>query len=98
VNRAPLLCAAACCALMAGVLGGPRECPEPPVYDVDVAPILQAHCVSCHGDTNPAAGWSATSFLGVIACVPSNVPATLAARRCSAHPGGAADGAAPRAC
>jgi hypothetical protein len=52
--------------------------PVPPVYDVDVAPILQAHCVECHGDTNPAAGWSATSFLGAIACVePSNVPATL---------------------
>ena len=30
--------------------------PVAPVYDVDVAPILQAHCVACHGDTNPAGG------------------------------------------
>jgi predicted CxxxxCH...CXXCH cytochrome family protein len=67
----------AVCALAAACSEERASTPEPPVYDVDVAPILQAHCVSCHGDTNPAAGWSATSFLGVIACVPSNVPATL---------------------
>jgi predicted CxxxxCH...CXXCH cytochrome family protein len=77
VDRAPVLCAVACCALMAGCSQERASAPEPPVYDADVAPILQAHCVSCHGDTNPAAGWSATSFLGVIACVPTNVPATL---------------------
>ncbi len=48
------------------------------VYDVDVAPILQAHCVECHGASAPAAGWSASSFLTVIACVqPSNAPATI---------------------
>jgi predicted CxxxxCH...CXXCH cytochrome family protein len=52
--------------------------PVSPVYDVDVAPIFQARCVACHGDTNPAGGWSATSFLGAIACVaPSGAPATL---------------------
>jgi predicted CxxxxCH...CXXCH cytochrome family protein len=44
---------------------------------VDVAPLLQAHCVSCHGDANPQAGWSASPFLGAIGCVPSNVPAML---------------------
>jgi predicted CxxxxCH...CXXCH cytochrome family protein len=77
VDRAPVLCAAACCVLMAACSQERASAPEPPVYDVDVAPILVAHCVSCHGDTNPAAGWSATSFLGVIACVPTHVPATL---------------------
>jgi predicted CxxxxCH...CXXCH cytochrome family protein len=51
---------------------------QAPVYDADVAPILQAHCVSCHGDSAPAAGWSATSFLGAIGCVsPSGNAATL---------------------
>ncbi len=50
----------------------------PPVYDSDVAPILADKCVSCHGGSSPAAGWSATSFLGTIACVaPSGAPATL---------------------
>jgi predicted CxxxxCH...CXXCH cytochrome family protein len=50
----------------------------PVVYDVDVSPILQAHCATCHGDTAPAAGWSVTTFLGTIACVePSSAPATL---------------------
>jgi predicted CxxxxCH...CXXCH cytochrome family protein len=54
---------------------------QPPGFDVDVGvPILQAHCVSCHGDTNPAAGWSATSYLAAIGCVaPSGAPATLPA-------------------
>ena len=48
-----------------------------PVFDANIAPLLEAHCVSCHGPTNPAAGWSATSFLATIACVePSGAPAT----------------------
>lgn len=52
--------------------------PASPEYDVDVAPIFQAHCVACHGNTNPEGGWSATSFLGAIACVaPSSAPAAL---------------------
>ncbi len=54
--------------------------PVPVVYDVDVAPILQAHCAECHGngEAPPAAGWSVTTFLGTIACVqPSSAPATL---------------------
>ena len=77
MNPATALRAVACCALMAACSEQRANVPEPPVYDADVAPILQAHCVSCHGDTNPAAGWRATTFLGVIACVPTNVPATL---------------------
>ncbi len=78
VRRASVLCAVACTALIAACSEERASAPVPPVYDVDVAPILQAHCVSCHGDTNPAGGWSATSFLGAIACVsPSGAPATL---------------------
>jgi predicted CxxxxCH...CXXCH cytochrome family protein len=78
VNRAAILCAGVCAALIAACSQDRASAPEAPVYDVDVAPILQAHCVSCHGDVNPAGGWSATSFLGAIACVsPSNAPATL---------------------
>jgi predicted CxxxxCH...CXXCH cytochrome family protein len=78
VNCAPILRAVAFSALIAGCSEDRSTAPTPPVYDVDVAPILQAHCVSCHGDTNPAGGWSATSFLGAIACVaPSNAPAAL---------------------
>jgi predicted CxxxxCH...CXXCH cytochrome family protein len=52
--------------------------PSPPVFDVDVAPILQASCATCHGTSSPAAGWSVTSYLSTIACVePSGAPATL---------------------
>ncbi len=55
-----------------------RAMPAVPVFDADVAPILQARCVGCHGDTKPAGGWSATSFLSAIACVaPSGSPAAL---------------------
>jgi predicted CxxxxCH...CXXCH cytochrome family protein len=78
VSRARLLCAGLCSLLMGACSEERASAPMPPVYDVDIAPLFQAHCVSCHGDSNPAAGWSATSFLGAIACVlPSNTPATL---------------------
>ena len=73
--------------LLRGVLGAcalascaqDRPLPlERPAFDADVAPVLLAHCVSCHGDVKPAAGWSATSFLGAIGCVaPSGAPAVL---------------------
>jgi predicted CxxxxCH...CXXCH cytochrome family protein len=49
----------------------------PSVFDADVAPILEAHCVRCHGGASPAAGWSATSFLGAIACADPTLPVTL---------------------
>jgi predicted CxxxxCH...CXXCH cytochrome family protein len=78
VTRAPLLWVGACSALVAACSEQRAGVAVPVVYDVDVAPIFQAHCASCHGDVNPAAGWSATSFLGAIACVaPSGAPATL---------------------
>jgi len=78
VNWAPVLRAGAWSVLIASCSEDRTSAPTSPAYGVDVAPIFQAHCVGCHGDTNPAAGWSATSFLGVIACVtPSKAPATL---------------------
>ncbi len=53
---------------------------ETPDFEDEVAPILAASCVSCHGDMNAAGGWSATSFLGAIGCpAPSIAPATLPA-------------------
>jgi predicted CxxxxCH...CXXCH cytochrome family protein len=56
------------------------QTPLPPAFNPDVASILDASCVTCHGDSSPAAGWSATSFLGAIGCVqPSGAPATLPA-------------------
>ncbi len=73
-----VLCAGACLALTSACEQERTRAPARPVYDANVAPILQAHCIRCHGDTNPSGGWSATSFLGAIACVaPSNAPATL---------------------
>jgi predicted CxxxxCH...CXXCH cytochrome family protein len=49
-----------------------------PVFDSDVAPIFESHCGRCHGGSDPAAGWSSTTFLGAIACVsPSGAPASL---------------------
>lgn len=52
----------------------------PPVFDANVASVLQARCAGCHAGASPPAGWSATSFLGAIACVsPSGAPATLPA-------------------
>jgi predicted CxxxxCH...CXXCH cytochrome family protein len=58
-----------------------REAPAaPPTYDSDVASVLTARCTACHSRAAPAAGWSATSFLGAVACVmPSGAPATLPA-------------------
>jgi predicted CxxxxCH...CXXCH cytochrome family protein len=49
-----------------------------PVFDANVAPIFEARCGRCHSGASAAAGWSATSFLGAIACAaPSGVPVTL---------------------
>jgi predicted CxxxxCH...CXXCH cytochrome family protein len=77
VKGARLLCACACLPLFTAC-AQEREGVATPVYDSDVASIFQARCVTCHGATNPAAGWNATSFLSAIACVaPSNAPATL---------------------
>jgi predicted CxxxxCH...CXXCH cytochrome family protein len=73
-----VLRALACFPFLAGCSVDRTSAPAPPVFDTDVAPILEAFCVSCHGTTSPAAGWSATSFLSTIACVsPSGAPASL---------------------
>jgi predicted CxxxxCH...CXXCH cytochrome family protein len=78
VKWTPRVCAGALLALAAACSEERAQGPAPPVFDVDVAPIFQARCVTCHGDANPAGGWSATSFLGAIACVaPSGAPAAL---------------------
>jgi predicted CxxxxCH...CXXCH cytochrome family protein len=78
VNGAPILRIGACLALIAACSEERASAPVLPVYDVDVAPIFQARCVACHGDTNPAGGWSAASYLSAIACVASPAtPATL---------------------
>jgi predicted CxxxxCH...CXXCH cytochrome family protein len=70
--------AIACGALLAACSQDRYEPPAPPVFDTNVAPILEQHCVACHGATAPAAGWSATSYLATIACVePTGAPATL---------------------
>jgi hypothetical protein len=67
-----------CCPLLAGCLEDRTTPPVPPVFDTDVAPILEVHCASCHGATSPAAGWAVTSFLSTIGCVePSGAPAAL---------------------
>lgn len=78
-----LLAAIASIAISAGCSKDRAASPVPsPVYDRDVAPLLAERCASCHGDTAPAAGWSATSYLGTIACVaPSGAPATVTTSR-----------------
>jgi predicted CxxxxCH...CXXCH cytochrome family protein len=78
--KATIAPAIACALLLISCEQDREATPEAPVFDADVAPILQASCVPCHGDTNPTAGWSATTFLGAIACVAdSGAPATLPA-------------------
>jgi predicted CxxxxCH...CXXCH cytochrome family protein len=81
VRRAPILRIGACFALIVvcAACSEKREsAPSPPGYEVDVAPIFRARCVACHGTTNPAAGWDATSYLGAIGCVASSkAPAAL---------------------
>ena len=50
----------------------------PPVYDVEIAPVLQKRCIACHQGETPSGGWRATSYLETIACVASNgAPATV---------------------
>jgi predicted CxxxxCH...CXXCH cytochrome family protein len=67
-----------------GALGSCSEsrpsAPLAPLFDTDIAPVLQEHCASCHSGPAPAAGWSVATYSTVIACVqPSDTPATLPA-------------------
>jgi predicted CxxxxCH...CXXCH cytochrome family protein len=79
-RAALVLCAAVSFFPVTGCSQDRAAAPVSPAFDTDVAPILQAHCVACHGTTSPAAGWAATSFLSAIACVePSGAPAALPA-------------------
>jgi predicted CxxxxCH...CXXCH cytochrome family protein len=65
-----------CSSLAAGCSVDRANGPDPPVFDTDIAPILQAHCAECHSGGSPAADWAVTSFLSTIACVaPSGAPA-----------------------
>jgi len=43
-----------------------------PTFERDVRPTLEARCGQCHGARRPAAGWSASRFTDVIACVPAS--------------------------
>lgn len=71
--------AAICAAFLAPSCSADRESPvTTPSFATDIAPVLDAHCNDCHAGNDPAAGWSATSYLGAIACVaPSASAATL---------------------
>src|SRR5688572_21815207 len=43
--------------------------PEPPArvtYEADIQPIFEQNCVSCHGETLPAANYSMTSYEAVL--------------------------------
>jgi predicted CxxxxCH...CXXCH cytochrome family protein len=72
------VCAFAVSALVTACAEDRATPASPPVFDADVAPLLDAHCASCHSGATPAAGWSVASFLTTIACVaPGETPATL---------------------
>lgn len=58
--------------------GGRDSSPVSPVYRSDVDQILTQRCATCHSGAAPKGGWSATTFLGAIACVdPSKEVAVL---------------------
>jgi predicted CxxxxCH...CXXCH cytochrome family protein len=78
LRRARLRAGLATAALLLSCSADRAGPPSSPVFDTDVAPILEANCARCHGGASPAAGWIATSFLGAIACTePSGAPVTL---------------------
>src|ERR1019366_6645006 len=77
--RCKAACALAAASLFTSCSEDRPTAPQPPAYVADVAPILQ-RCAACHQGDSPSGGWSATTFLGVIACVsPSGAAATLPA-------------------
>ncbi len=47
----------------------------PPVYRGTVENLLRARCARCHADPAPAAGWRATSYVGVIGCTSTGAQA-----------------------
>lgn len=54
-----------------------RDRPEPAVVFADIEPLLQEHCVGCHGGPLAAADYRVEDYLETIRCVPDGQPATL---------------------
>ena len=56
-----------------------RDLGSPPLVFDDVNPILEESCVQCHGETDPAAGYSVEDYWRTIRCIPDpeGQPATL---------------------
>jgi uncharacterized membrane protein len=48
------------------VCAEPAEAKAPPDFDEQVAPILQQHCVRCHGPTTRKAGLDLSSAAGIL--------------------------------
>jgi mono/diheme cytochrome c family protein len=51
--------------------------PEPParvIYEADIQPIFEQNCVSCHGETLPAASYSMTSYDAVLGNGSDGIP------------------------
>jgi predicted CxxxxCH...CXXCH cytochrome family protein len=56
-----------------------RELDEPPVVFADVDPILQEHCIECHGGPEAEADYRVEDYLTTIRCIPDpeGQPATI---------------------
>jgi len=70
-------------AVTAGLGGGCAErrdlpsAPKPPervTYETDIQPIFEQNCVSCHGETLPAANYSMTSYEAVLGNGSDGIP------------------------
>ena len=56
----------------------PSDVPADPSYASDIQTIFNNHCIQCHGNSSPPAGYSLTSFAGVTGNGSDSIPNVVA--------------------
>jgi mono/diheme cytochrome c family protein len=58
----------------------PSGVPADPSYATDVQTIFNDHCVTCHGNSSPQAGYSLTGHAGALGNGSDTIPNVIAGR------------------
>jgi mono/diheme cytochrome c family protein len=56
----------------------PPDVPADPSFAGDIQTIFNSHCISCHGNSSPPAGYSLTSHAGALSNGSDTIPNVIA--------------------